>query len=301
MKILRTPDARFVGLPDYPFAPHYIDVQDDQVGVLRMHYVDEGPATAAPVLCLHGEPTWSYLYRHMIPVFTRADHRVLAPDLIGFGKSDKLPARDDYTYARHVAWMSAWVQHLDLTDITLVCQDWGGLIGLRVLAAMPERFARVVVANTGLPTGDQPMNAAFKAWRVFSQDMDPFRSGRIVYGGTVHKLTEAEQAAYDAPFPDESFLAAARQFPLLVPDMPDDPEAAPNRAAWRVLRRLEIPVLTAFGAQDKIMMGVEKLFQKMMPGANGQPHHVYDDAGHFLQEDVGHDLAARINAFIADS
>ena len=296
MDFLRTPDDRFEGLADYPFDPNYLDLPD---GGLRMHYVDEGPRDADPVLCLHGEPSWSYLYRHMIPEFAGAGHRVIAPDLIGFGKSDKPTARSNYTYATHVGWMTQALETLDLRNITLVCQDWGGLIGLRLLADMPDRFARLVVANTALPTGDQPMGEAFAAWRAFSQAMDPFKAGRIIYGGTVNKLTEAEQAAYDAPFPDERYMAGAREFPLLVPDSPDNPASAPNRAAWQVLRGLDLPVLTAFGAQDKIMIGVERIFQKLMPGAQGQAHHIYEDAGHFLQEDIGPDLAQRVNAFIA--
>ena len=296
MDILRTPDNRFVDLPDYPFAPNYLDLPNAK---LRMHYVDEGRADANPILCLHGEPSWSYLYRHMIPVFATSGHRVIAPDLIGFGKSDKPTERSDYTYASHVAWMTEALETLDLRNITLVCQDWGGLIGLRLLAAMPERFARLVVANTALPTGDQPMGEAFAAWRAFSQTMEPFRAGRIIYGGTVSKLTGAEQAAYDAPFPGERYMSGAREFPMLVPDSPDNPASDANRAAWGVLRGLDIPVLTAFGAQDKIMIGVERVFQKLMPGAVGQAHHIYEDAGHFLQEDIGPDLARRVNAFIA--
>lgn len=299
MKILRTPESRFENLPDYPFAPHYVGISNPDGDELRMHYLDEGPRDAAPVLCLHGEPTWSYLYRHMIPVFTAAGHRVVAPDLIGFGKSDKPGARTDYTYARHVTWMSDFLLRTDLNGITLVCQDWGGLIGLRLLAAMPERFARVVVANTALPTGDQPMGEAFAAWRSFSQEADPFLSGRIVYGGTTSKITPEEQAAYDAPFPDESYKAGARQFPMLVPDSPDNPESAANRAAWEVLKRLDVPVLTAFGADDRIMAGVDRVFQKLMPGAAGQAHTVLPGAGHFLQEDVGPELARLTCDFIA--
>lgn len=298
MQALRTPEDRFEGLKDYPFAPNYMEIADGSGDALRVHYLDEGPQDSAPVLCMHGEPTWSYLYRHMIPVFTAAGHRVIAPDLVGFGKSDKPQRREDYSYQAHVDWMSEVLERLDLRGITLVCQDWGGLIGLRLWAAMPERFARVVVANTALPTGDHPMGAAFKAWREFSQTADPFRAGRIVYGGTVSKLTEEEAAAYDAPFPDESYQAGARQFPMLVPDNPDDPASEPNRQAWKVLQGLETPVLTAFGAEDKIMAGVDRVFQKL-PGAQGQPHTVLPAAGHFLQEDVGPELAQLACDFIA--
>lgn len=299
MQFLRTPDDRFADLPDYPFQPNYLEVDDSEGGLLLVHYVDEGPRDAAPVLCLHGEPSWSYLYRHMIPVFAEAGHRVIAPDLIGFGKSDKPIERSDYTYQKHVDWMASVLTQLDLNSITLVCQDWGGLIGLRLLAMMPERFAGVVVANTALPTGDQPMGKAFESWREYSQTVEVFRAGKIVFGGTVSKLTEAEIAAYDAPYPDDRYLGGARQFPTLVPARPDDPASQPNREAWTILRKLDVPVLTAFGAEDKIMAGVEKVFQKLMPGAAGQDHVILPDAGHFLQEDVGPELARLTNVFIA--
>lgn len=291
MKFLRTPEACFADLPDFGFDPNYIEVEDGEGGRLRMHYLDEGDPDAAPVLLMHGEPTWCYLYRHMIPVFSEAGYRVLAPDLIGFGRSDKPERRSDYTYQRHVDWMSEWLQRVDLTRITLVAQDWGGLIGLRLVAEMPERFARVVVANTALPTGDQPMGAAFSAWRAYSQSVPEFDAGRIVYGGTVSKITAQEVAAYNAPFPDARYQAGARQFPMLVPDTADNPASASNRAAWDVLRNLEIPFLTVFGADDKIMAGVDRVFQRLVPGAAGQNHAVLPDAGHFLQEDVGAELA----------
>ncbi|WP_050928334.1 haloalkane dehalogenase [Aestuariivita boseongensis] len=295
MDILRTPEAAFDGLKDYPFEPNYLQIAD---GTLRLHYLDEGPKDANPVLCMHGEPSWSYLYRHMIPIFAQAGHRVIAPDLIGFGKSDKPAQRSDYTYQRHVDWMTDWLTALDLRHITLVCQDWGGLIGLRLVAAMPERFDRVVTANTALPTGDQPMGEAFESWRAFSQEVPVFPAGKIVYGGTTKKIDEAEIAAYDAPFPDESYKAGARQFPTLVPSRPDDPASQPNREAWEVLRTFDKPWLTAFGADDKVMAGVDKVFQKLIPGAAGQPHTILPDAGHFLQEDVGPELAALVNQFI---
>ncbi len=295
MDILRTPDTAFDGLKDYPFEPNYSQIAD---GTLRLHYVDEGPKEARLVLCMHGEPSWSYLYRHMIPVFVQAGHRVVAPDLIGFGKSDKPAERSDYTYQAHVDWMTEWLTTLDLNNITLVCQDWGGLIGLRLVAAMPERFARVVTANTALPTGDHPMGEAFESWRAFSQEVPEFPAGRIIYGGTTKKIDEDEVAAYDAPYPDESYKAGARQFPTLVPSRPDDPASQPNREAWEVLKTFDKPWLTAFGADDKIMAGVDRLFQKMIPGAAGQPHTILPDAGHFLQEDVGIELASLVNEFI---
>lgn len=298
---LRTPDERFANLPDFDFSPNYVELDDTEGGRLRMHYLDEGPSNAAPVLVMHGEPTWCYLYRHMIPIFAAAGHRVLAPDLIGFGRSDKPTERTDYSYQRHVDWMTEWLEKVDLNGITLVCQDWGGLIGLRLVAAMPERFARVVVANTALPTGDQPMGAAFQGWREYSQSAPEFDSGRIVYGGTTAKISVAEIEAYNAPFPDASFQAGARVFPMLVPDAPDNPASEPNRAAWKVLRKLEIPFLTAFGADDKIMAGVDKAFQKLIPGAAGQDHTILPNAGHFLQEDVGPELAQATLRFITKS
>ncbi|WP_370400436.1 haloalkane dehalogenase [Sulfitobacter sp. JB4-11] len=298
MEFLRTPDDRFEVLPDFDFAPNYLNVDDGEGGSLRLHYLDEGPSAADPVLVMHGEPTWCYLYRHMIPIFTDAGHRVVAPDLIGFGRSDKPMAREDYTYQRHVDWMSDWLTQLDLRGITLVCQDWGGLIGLRLVAEMPERFARLVIANTALPTGDQPMGAAFKAWREYAETTPVFNAGRIVFGGTVSELTDAEVAAYNAPFPDDRYQAGARQFPALVPDRPDDPAAAPNRKAWEVLKSRSLPALTVFGAEDKVMAGIDQVFQKALPGAKGQPHKVLPGAGHFLQEDVGKALADAALAFM---
>ncbi len=291
MKTLRTPDDRFLDLADYAFDPNYVEIDDSEDGKLRVHYVDEGPRDADPVLLMHGEPTWSYLYRHMIPRFVAAGHRAIAPDLVGFGKSDKPTERGDYTYARHVFWMSEVLRHLNLRNITLFCQDWGGLIGLRLWAEMPERFARIVVANTALPTGDHPMGDAFVSWRNFSQEVPDFRAGRIVFGGTTSKLSDAEVLAYDAPFPDETYQAGARQFPMLVPDRPDDPASEPNRQAWQVIRGLDTPVLTAFGADDRVMAGIDKVFQKLCPGAAGQPHVILPDAAHFLQEDVGQELS----------
>ncbi|MBL4766854.1 MAG: haloalkane dehalogenase [Rhodobacteraceae bacterium] len=298
MKFLRTPDERFAGLKDYSFSPNYLDVDDTEGATLRVHYLDEGVKTAAPVLLMHGEPTWSYLYRHMIPLFTAKRHRVIVPDLIGFGRSDKPTERSDYTYQRHVDWMTSLLVQLDLRGITLVCQDWGGLIGLRLWAAMPDRFTRIVVANTALPTGDHPPSKAFEAWRDYSQNAPVFNSGRIVFGGTHNKLADEEIAAYNAPFPDDSYLAGARQFPMLVPTTPDNPASDANRVAWDVLKTLNTPLLTAFGAEDKIMAGVDSIFQKLVPGAQGQSHTILQGAGHFLQEDVGDDLAKLTNDFI---
>lgn len=285
MNALRTPDERFSDLPGYPFEPHYVDVGDG----FRLHYVDEGAGD--PVLMLHGEPSWSYLYRKMIPVFVDAGFRAVAPDLIGFGRSDKLDARTDYTYERHVSWMRDFLLALDLRDITLVCQDWGALIGLRLAAENEERFARLAVANGFLPTGDQPAGEAFLAWQKFSQEVPEMPIGRIINGGCVSDLPEDVISAYDAPFPDESFKEGARQFPTLVPTTPDDPASASNRKAWDVLTQWKKPVLTAFGDSDPITRGADRHIQQRIPGAEGQPHTTIEGAGHFIQEDRGEELA----------
>ena len=301
MDVLRTPDDQFANLPDYLFTPHYLDVpRGDGTGNLRMHYVDEGPAAATEtVLLMHGEPSWSFLYRHMIPILSAAGHRVVAPDLVGFGRSDKPSPRTEYTFARHVEWMTAWMTGIDLTDVTLVCQDWGGLIGLRLVAAMPERFRRVVAANTFLPTGDSAPGDAFLAWQKFSQEVETFPTGFIINGGCATDLSPEVIAGYDAPFPDESYKEGARQFPLLVPTSADDPAAAPNRAAWEVLAQFDRPFLTAFSDGDPITAGSDRALTDRIPGTKGQPHTTIVGGGHFLQEDRGPELAAVVNDFIA--
>ncbi|WP_283611040.1 haloalkane dehalogenase [Mycolicibacterium poriferae] len=294
MDFLRTPDERFADLPDFPFAPHYVDVDG-----LRMHYLDEGPPDGEVVLLLHGEPSWSYLYRRMIPVLTRAGLRAVAIDLVGFGRSDKPTRREDYTYQAHVDWTWAAIEAIGLTDITLVCQDWGGLIGLRLVGEHPERFARVVAANTVLPTGDLDPGEAFLAWRQFSQESPDFPVGKIIGGACVGKLAPEVAAAYDAPFPDESFKAGARHFPMLVPTRPDDPASAANRAAWEVLRTFDKPFLCAFSDSDPITRAAEPLLRKQIPGAEGQTHVTITEAGHFLQEDKGVELAEAVVQFVA--
>jgi haloalkane dehalogenase len=293
MDILRTPDERFSNLPAYPFAPHYLEIDG-----LRIHYLDEGPRAAAPTLVLHGEPSWSYLYRKMIPILTAAGQRVVAPDLVGFGRSDKPVRREDYTYQRHVDWMRGVIERLDLRSVTLVCQDWGGLIGLRLAAEHSERFARIVAANTFLPTGDMPASDAFKAWQRYSQETPDFHVGGIVRGGCVTDLAPEVIAAYDAPFPDDRYKAGARQFPMLVPTSPDDSASAANRRAWEVLRRWQKPVLTAFSDSDPITHGADRVLQETIPGATGQPHTTIAGAGHFLQEDRGEELARVVVDFI---
>jgi haloalkane dehalogenase len=294
VEALRTPDERFAGLPGFPFEPHYMEIAG-----MRMHYLDEGPREAAPVLLLHGEPSWCYLYRKMIPVLTGAGQRAVAPDFFGFGRSDKPVNRSDYSYQRHVDWMTDFVEKLGLRDITLVCQDWGGLIGLRIVAEHPDRFARVVAANTFLPTGDQRPSEAFLRWQQFSQEAPQFDIGRIINGGTATELPAEVVAAYDAPFPDDSYKAGARVFPALVPTSPDDPASAPNREAWKALQQWQKPFLTAFGDSDPITRGADRFLQQLIPGAKDQPHTTIAGAGHFIQEDRGEELAAVVNDFIA--
>jgi haloalkane dehalogenase len=298
MQVLRTPDEQFESLPGYGFDPHYVDVPDGDGGRLRLHYVDEGPADGTPILLLHGEPSWSYLYRTMIPVITAAGMRALAPDLVGFGRSDKPARREDYTYQRHVDWTRSLLDALDVAPLTLVAQDWGGLIGLRLVADRPDRFARVVAANTFLPTGDRDPGDAFRAWQRFSQETPSFDVGRIVSGGCTTDLSPEVVAAYDAPFPDDSYKSGARQFPILVPTSPDDPASAANRDAWDVLRTWTKPFLTAFGDQDPITAGADKALQAEIPGCQGQPHTTIEGAGHFLQEDRGEQLAGVVCSFV---
>lgn len=292
-EVLRTPDACFAKLPDFPYEPRYVEL-----GGLRIAYIDEGPRDGAVVLLMHGEPSWSFLYRKMIPVLVNAGFRVLAPDLVGFGRSDKPARREDYSYLNHVLWMNAWLQAVDAKQITLFCQDWGSLIGLRMVAAEPDRFARVVLANGGLPTGTTEVPQAFKIWRAFARWSPWFPIGRIVKAGCYKGLTPAEVAAYDAPFPTRKHQVAARVFPGFVPTTPNDPERANNEAAWEVFKRWEKPFLTLFSNRDPVTRGGHKIWHKLVPGAQGQPHAVTRDAGHFLQEDKGEEVAQAIAAFI---
>lgn len=280
MNVLRTPDRCFANLPDYPFPPHYHEVMPG----LRLHYVDEGPRDGKPVLMLHGEPSWSYLYRFMIPPVAAAGLRVLAPDLIGFGKSDKPAAQSDYSFSGQVAWIRQWVEALDLRDITLVCQDWGSLIGLRLAAESPERFSRVLLANGGLPTGETQMPLVWKIWEKFARLSPWFPIGRILQSGVKRKLSPGEVAAYNAPFPDESYKAAARVYPSLVPVRHDDPEAAKCRNAWVVLRQWAKPFITCYSDGDPITRGARARFVSEIPGAKGETHPTLK-GGHFIQED----------------
>ena len=291
MEILRTPEERFDGLAGWPYEPRYADVG---AGGLRAHYVDEGPSGGDVVLLLHGEPSWGYLYRHMIPPLVAAGLRVVVPDLIGFGRSDKPAAQSDYTYARHVEWMRRLLlEQLDLRDVTLFCQDWGGLVGLRLVGEHPDRFARVAVANTGLPIGAGTPPEAFLAWQRFSQETPEFPVGAIVNGATVRDLSPEEVAAYDAPFPDETYKAGARRFPVLVPTSPDDPAVPANLAAWKTLEAWDKPLLCLFSDADPITKGGDQVFLKRVPGAAGMPHRTVP-GGHFLQEDSPQELATAL-------
>jgi haloalkane dehalogenase len=300
MQTLRTPDDRFEGLPGFEFAPHYAEVADGDGGELRVHYLHEGDPGAPVVLLMHGEPSWSYLYRTMIPVLVGRGLQIVAPDLVGFGRSDKPADRVDYSFARHVEWMRELLfDRLDLREVTLVGQDWGGLIGLRLVGEHPGRFARVVAANTFLPTGDRSPGEAFFAWQKFSQEVDVFPAGGIVKGGCVKNVPDDVRAAYDAPFPDEAYKAGARAFPMLVPSRPDDPAHDDNVAAWVGLAAFDRPFLCAFSDSDPITKGADRKLKARIAGAQGQPHTTIVGGGHFLQEDCGEELAKVVADFVA--
>lgn len=290
-EIVRTPENRFENLEGYNFSSNYLNVEKN----LRLHYLDEGDHENPIILLLHGEPTWSYLYRKMIPILSR-DFRVIAPDLIGFGKSDKFVNREEYTYQNHIGWISTFIEKLDLKNITLFCQDWGGLLGLRIITEMENRFSMVIASNTTLPTGNITMPESFLKWREFSQDSPQFNIGKVIDMGTVQPLSEKAYEAYNAPFPSEEYKAGARIFPTLVPINQDDPESLKNVQAWGKLKSWKKPFLTIFGDEDTIMLGAEKAFQKLVPGANGQNHKILH-AGHFIQEEKGKELAELIIEF----
>jgi haloalkane dehalogenase len=292
-EFLRTDEARFAAVPDFPYTPHYT-----VVGGLRIACIDEGPRDAPIVLLMHGEPTWSFLYRKMIPVLLQAGYRVIAPDLVGFGRSDKPTRAADYSYLNHVQWMTAWMQANDLQHLTLFCQDWGSLIGLRMAAESPQRFDRIVLANGGLPSGTTPVPPAFRIWRAFARYSPWFPIGRIVKAGCAEGLTPQAVAAYDAPFPTRSHRLGARLFPVFVPTTPDDPERERNEAAWEVFKRWDKPFLTLFSNRDPVTRGGHRIWQKLVPGAQGQAHAVTRGAGHFLQEDRGAEVAQAIAAFM---
>ena len=298
MEIARTPDDRFEDLPDYAFAPHYTEITDEDGTAIRIHHVDEGPRDAAPILLMHGNPTWAYLYRHFVPKLAAAGYRVIAVDLVGCGRSDKPTNRADYTQARHVDWIEKWLLALDLRDVTLFCQDWGGTIGLNVAMNQPERFARIVVANSGLPLG-QGESEFMKMWVSMMANAETFPFEQMLPTGMVHELTPEEFAAYRAPFPDPSYEAGICIFPSLIAIQPDNPGVSQNKATWAKLGEWEKPLLTLFGAQDPVTKGGEKGLIEHVPGAKGQPHHLFPNASHFLQEDVADELVERTLAFIA--
>ncbi len=290
-EVIRTPENRFENLEGYNFQSNYLNVEDG----LRLHYLDEGSKNNPTVLLLHGEPSWSYLYRKMIPILSN-NFRVVAPDLIGFGKSDKLVDRQDYSYQKHVDWISTFIEKLDLKKIVLFCQDWGGLAGLRIMTEMNNRFDMVIASNTTLPTGKAPTPESFLQWRAYSQHSPGFNIGKVIDMGTVQPLSKKVLEAYNAPFPSEEYKAGARIFPTLVPIEQDDPESIKNLKAWEKLKSWNKPFLTIFGDKDNIMIGAEKAFQKLVPGAKEQNHKILN-AGHFIQEEKGEELAELLIEF----
>ena len=296
MKLLRTPDERFENLPDFPYEPHYLEIDK-----IRIHYVDEGPKDAEVMLLMHGEPSWSFLYRHMIPKLTKAGFRTVAPDLVGFGRSDKPTEKEDHTYAKHVKWVTKLVKSLDLKRITLFCQDWGSLIGLRVAIENKDHFSRIVLSNGGLPTGEQPLSEAFLNWRRFSRETPNFDIKFVIQAGTTTQLTDNILAGYDAPFPDDAYKAGARILPSLVPISSDDPEHEANKKAFEEFGKWEKPFLTAFSDSDPITRGGDRFWQEYVPGARGQNHTTIKDAAHFVQEDKGPELAQLMIEFIRNN
>ena len=291
MEVYRTPDAAFGQLPDFPWEPAYAHVADPDGGTLRVAYVDAGPADGPVALLLHGEPSWSFLYRHVVRVLTDSGIRCVVPDLVGFGRSDKPVHQEDYSYARLVEWTRELVfDHLDLREVTLVGQDWGGLIGLRLVAEHGDRFAGVVAANTGLPTGDVDMPELWWQFRRAVEQAEVLDIGRLVAAGCVRPMTDEVRAAYDAPFPEERAKAGARAMPGLVPTRPDDPAHRANRAAWEVLTASELPFLVAFSDSDPITGAMAAVLREVLPGTRGLSHPTIRNAGHFLQEDAGDEL-----------
>jgi len=302
MDFVRTPDERFANIPDWPYAPVYTDVKanDGTDTELRVAHYEAGAADAKEtVIMMHGEPTWSFLYRKMMKTFLAAGHRVIAPDLVGFGRSDKPTLKTDYTYERHVDWMNQWLNINNFSGLTMMCQDWGGLIGLRLVTANVDRFDRVVVSNTGLPMYGKEPSKAFRAWQKFSQEVPVFDVGKLCQGGALSTLSDAEIAAYDAPFPDETFKSAARIFPTLYPDGENDPSNIANKKAWEILEGFTKPFLCAFSDGDPISAGGERAFIGKVPGTANQPHTTIVGGGHFVQEDKGEELAGVINDFMA--
>lgn len=296
MKVLRTPDERFANLPGYPWAPNYLTISADDGTELRVHYIDEGPRDAEPILLLHGNPTWSYLYRKMIPGLLKTERRVIAVDLPGTGKSDKPADRGDYTLARHYDWASKWLAALNLNNITLFCQDWGGTIGLFLVSKYPERFARVVASNTGVPTGEGESDF-MKMWVGMMSVATEF-PWPMLETGMVNKLTPEELAAYRAPYPTSEYEYCLITWPSLITVQPTNPGLALNIAAWERLQKFDKPFLTLFGELDPVGRGWETRAQAKIPGAQGQAHAMIPNAHHFIQEDAADELVARITKFL---
>lgn len=300
MEILRTPDTCFENLEGYDFAPHYLEVRADDGTPIRIHYVDEGPRDAAPILLMHGNPTWSYLHRKMIRPLVAAGHRVISVDLVGNGRSDKPARKADYTLARHYDWMRQWLVSMDLQRITLYCQDWGGTIGLYLVSVEPQRFDRVIASNTGVPEG-QGESEFMKMWVTLMRDATSFPLAQMLPQGMSYKIPPRELAAYLAPFPGPEYMAGICAFPMLIAVQPDNPGVPLNRKVWEGLERYDKPFLTLFGQRDPVSRGLDREMQRRIPGARGQPHHRFETANHFIQEDVPEELVAHTLAFIERS
>jgi haloalkane dehalogenase len=296
MNLLRTPEDRFQNLPNFDLNPHYVEIDG-----IRVHYLDEGKKGKETVLLLHGEPSWAFLYRHMIPVLSNSGFRVLVPDLIGFGRSDKPATRADHSYRKHVEWMTKWVKSVNISKITLFCQDWGSLIGLRVAIENQDLFCRIMLSNGGLPTGAQQMSEAFLKWQNFSKNAPKFDISSIIQEGTVSKLSKDILKGYDAPFPDDSYKEGPRIMPSLVPTSREDPEFEANTMAFKQFHEWNNPFMTAFSDSDPITRGGDRVWQKIVPGAKNQPHTIVKNAGHFIQEDKGPELAVLLIKFIEDN
>ncbi len=291
--VLRTPEERFANLPDFPYTPHYTEI-----GGLRVAHIDEGPKDGPVVLLMHGEPAWSFLYRKMIPILAGAGFRVLVPDQVGFGRTDKPTRAADYTYEHHVQWMSAWLESQNVHNITLFCQDWGSLIGLRMVAEMPDRFARIALSNGGLPTGKEKIQRAFHIWRAFAMYSPWFPIGKIVRTGCAQGLDDAAVAGYDAPYPNRHYKVGARVFPTLVPIDPSNPARPANERAWELFKAWQKPFITLFSTRDPVTKGGQVAWQHKVPGAAGQNHTQIREAGHFIQEDKGEEVARALIQFI---
>ena len=296
MDVKRTPDRYFRDLKDYAYHPHYALIPDGAGGTLRMHYVDEGPAHAPVILLLHGQGQWAYMFRHMLPILVAAGYRVIAPDYIGFGRSDKLVHQDDYTFQRHIDWLTAFLRGLELQDVTAYMFDWGAFFGLRIAAEHPDIFDRIIVSNGRLPTGDEPQSAWFLEWRDRMRVSETFPMGELVNKGVTAPLSEDVIAVYEAPFPEESFKTGPRQCPEILPVSPDNVASATNREAWSRLADWKKPILTLFSTGFPGAQGPGLLLDHI-PGCNGQPHHTYDNLSFYLTEDAGEDIAQRITAF----